>query len=178
MDQSDRSGSVGGSSECSSSRRPQDFYYDIKFSPQPARRIPSSAQNKVVRNRLRAFEIASRVLRDAASCVDDNEDQRIMIESDFQYLTVGDDHHNQGSSDKAASDHIRGTKSYSTESLDFGNNSDSRVHKMRRDTLRREPVSGVGGPAREWGDLTYHNSSSQFTPAPKSPPRYPPPLKY
>jgi hypothetical protein len=162
MEQSDRSGSVEGSLS-SSSRRPQDFHYDIKFTPQPeTRRIPS-AQNKAVRNRLRAFEIASRALRDASSCVEDEDFGSLLADSPSQKTP-----------DKAASDHYR-AKRY--ESLDFGNNSDSLVVlQIRKENLRRKPVVDCG-PAREWGDLTYHNSSADFTAAPSSPPRYRPSVK-
>ncbi len=152
-----------GTSSLSSRRPPQDFYFDIDVSPRPDRNVSAGHSNQV-KNRLRAFELASRVLRDIPDIEYDT-----MVPVDATNSRYSPDLHPSRRFDGTTSDHYRAKSS--SVSLDFGNNSDSRVLKVRRDNLRRESMSACD-PSRGWGDLTYHQSfKALLASGPKSTPR-------
>lgn len=157
MGQSDQTSSYRGSSL--SPRRPQEFYYDIEVTPRTEKEM-LSPQSKKVKNRLKAFELASRALRD--------------VPVDYDPLGIFSGHrssdHPRDSPAWTASDHQTRAK-ISEDMLDFGNNSDSRVIRMRREALRRKTMSKCD-PSWAWGELTHHRSANTCSPEPKIPPTY------
>jgi len=158
---SDRSSSSADSSL--SPRRPQEFYYDIEVTPTTKAKI-SVLQAKKVKNRLRAFELASRVLRD---------------EPVVEYDPLDAFSRHRHTSDQERNSHLRPASYHETqakvssEMLDVGNNSDSMVLQMRREALRRESITACDPSRSCWGDLTHHRSPRVLPTEPKTPPRYP-----
>lgn len=143
-----------------SGRRPQDFYFDIKVTPLTEIRSPPTTSKKI-KNRLRAFEMASLVLRDAPVV-------------SYDPLDAYSNHvpRNYHPSTRPTSYTERPSSSSSREMLDFGNNSDSRMLSMRREKIRRESAAACD-PSRHWGDLTHHHSSSELVVSvPTRPPTY------
>lgn len=157
--ESDQKIDTGEASSLSSRRTPQDFYFDIVVTPRPEQQIVSGAQSKKIRNRIRAFELASRTLRDVP---DVEYDQTLNAHSSLRARPsyYEEQFFHPRTKNTTNSDHLRGRTSL-PESIDFGNHSDSRVLQMRRDEVRREiMVSSCDHPSRgDWGDLTYHNSA-------------------
>lgn len=145
-------------SSSSSVRIPQDHYFDIQVTPLTDIKSPPSTP-KNVRNRLRAFELASRALRDVPQVT-------------YDPLDAYSNHDAPGECNRRPSSFIERKSKKSESVLDFGNHSDSRMLAMRREKIRRESKA-VHDPSRHWGDLTHHNSStSDVGLLPKSPPTY------
>jgi hypothetical protein len=138
--------------------RPQDFYFDINVTPTRAEIKSPPLTSKKSKNRLRAFEMASRALRDEPSVLYDPLD---VFSKHDPHCPTKDCH-------RPSSYNEQTTKP--PEMLDFGNSSDSRMLYLRREEVRRDAMTSCD-PSRHWGDLNHHQSSSEM--ALSRPPRSP-----